>query len=211
MTNSNNNIKITVFGGTNNKNYTEKEISACQKLGKYMGSIQAHVLTGACGGFPFFVGESAILNGARVFGFTPATNIKEHIDVYGFPLQGVSDMVYAKQRTNPQTGEAVEVSQSESFMLRSIEMTPFSDVVIALGGSWGTFFELLLSFFYHKTIILIEEFEGAVKAFHNAYEYFGKRDTNPKVHLGSKIIRVKNVDAAIDELENIVQTRANNN
>jgi hypothetical protein len=46
----------------------------------------------------------------------------------------------------------------------------------------------------------VDDFEGAVKAFEDAYEFFGKRDINPAVHNGAKIIRVKNVDGAIAEM-----------
>jgi hypothetical protein len=183
--------KVTVFGGTNNKNYSEHEQSECEKLGAFLGSIGADVLTGACGGFPYFVGKAAAENGSRVYGYTPAMDLAEHVDVYKFPTDGVTDLIY---------NDVKSATMAENFMKRSIDMTPFSDVVVALGGSWGTFFELLLSFWYKKTIILVEDFEGAVKAFDDVYKFFGERDINPDVHFGPTIIRVKNIDEAIQKI-----------
>ena len=181
-------MKITVYGGTNNKSYSEQEMADCEKLGQYLASLGADILTGACGGFPYFVGRAAARAGGKVIGYTPALNAKEHTDVYKFPMDGVTDMVYAKARNQ---------TRSEDFAQRSIDMTPFSDVVIAVGGSWGTFFELMLSFMYKKTIILIENYEGAVKAFSDVYDYFASRDVNPAVHFGPKIVKVKDIGAAI--------------
>jgi predicted Rossmann-fold nucleotide-binding protein len=184
-------MKITVYGGTNNKSYSPEQIAECEKLGKFLGKIHAEVLTGACRGFPYYVGRAAVLGGAKVTGYSPAINLDEHVKRYEFPVDGCTDIVFTTQ---------VFPTMSESFMRRSFDMTPFADVVIALGGSWGTFAELILSFMYKRTIILVEEFEGAVKAFENAFEFFGARDINPAVHNGAKIIRVKTIDNAIEQV-----------
>ena len=181
--------KITVYGGTNNARYTEREMSECEKLGKFLGRNGFEILTGACGGFPYFVGKAAIAAGApKVVGFTPAMDLDQHINEYKFPIDGATDLVYTKE---------VYATRAEGFIRRSLDMAPVSSVVIAMGGSWGTFAELLFSFIYKRTIILIEEFQGAVKAFDDAWKYFGSREINPDVHNGANIIRVKNVDEAI--------------
>ena len=186
-------MKVTVYGGTNNKIYTPKQIAECEKLGKFLGENKIEVLTGACRGFPYFVGKAAAKHGGRVVGYSPASNMNEHTEKYKFPTDGVTDLVFNTEQTE---------TLSENFMKRSIDMVPFSETVIALGGSWGTYFELLLSFMYRRTIILVEQFEGAVKAFENTYEFFGKRDINPDIHFGPKIIKVKNIDEAIKEINN---------
>ena len=187
-------MKVTVYGGTNNKVYTPYQIKACEKLGEHLGKIHADVLTGACKGYPYYVGKAAIKSGSKVTGYSPAMNLDEHVKVYNFPTDGVTDLVFSK---------CLYETQSESFLRRSMDMTPFSDVVIAMGGSWGTFSELIMSFMLHRTIILVEEFDGAVTAFEDAYEFFGKRDINPAVHNGAKIIRVKTVDDAISEMSKL--------
>ena len=185
-------MKVTVYGGTNNKSYSEAEISECEKLGGWLATNGIEILTGACKGMPYYTGRAAVRAGGKVVGYTPALDKKEHTEKYGFPLDGTTDLVYNKVRY---------YTQAENFLHRSWDMTPFSDVVVALGGSWGTYSELIFSFFAKKTIVLVESFGGAVEAFINTYNFFGSRDVNPAVHLGPKIIRVRDIDGAIAEIE----------
>lgn len=185
-------MKVSVFGGTNNKNYTKREEEECKKLGVYLGTNKDEVLTGGCGGYPYFVGKAAVDNGSRVWGYSPALTEDEHVNTYGYPIDGVTDMLFKGDAT---------VTRAESLLKRMQDMVPFAPVCVALGGSWGTYYELILAFWYKKTIILVEEFGAAVEAFSNTYEFFGKRDINPDVHYGPTIIKVKNIDGAIAELE----------
>ena len=191
-------MKITVYGGTNNKSYTKKEQDCSEKLGKYLGSIKAEILTGACRGFPEFVGRSAIKHGAKkVVGYSPAKDAQDHVQNYQFPLDAVTHMEYKKQEG---------MGQADNFINRSWDMSKFSDIVVALGGSWGTFTELIFSFWYKKIIILVRGFGGATEAFYDTWKFFDSRDTNPAVHLGSKIILVDTVDDAIVEIEKLRNT-----
>ncbi|MDR0975733.1 MAG: hypothetical protein LBM01_02095 [Christensenellaceae bacterium] len=186
-------MKITVFGGTNNKKYSEEEIAKCEKLGKFLAERGDEILTGACGGFPYYVGRASASIGGKVIGYTPAHNFEEHVEKYKFPTDGVSDLVYTTEDF---------VSITESFLKRSWDMTPFSDIVIGLGGSWGTYFELMLSFYYKKTIVVVEEFAGAGEMFMSAKEYFQNRDFNPDVNNGATVISVKTLDDCIEFLKN---------
>jgi len=187
-------MKVTVYGGTNNKEYTKQEMECSHKLGKYLAGIGAEILTGACRGFPQFVGQEAIKHGGKVIGYSPALNEKDHVEKYGFPLDAVTHMEYIKKDG---------VNQADNFLTRSWEMTPYSDVVIALGGSWGTYTELLFSFWYKKTIILVKGFGGACEAFHNTWTFFDERCINPAVHHGANIILVDNVEQAIEQIEKL--------
>ena len=151
-------FKVTVYGGTNNKSYSQDEINECEKLGTWLGKNRIEILTGACKGMPYFTGRASVLAGGKVTGFTPAKTRKEHVDKYDFPLDGVSNLVFNKTRY---------YTMAENFLRRSWDMTPFSDIVVALGGSWGTYSELIFSFFAKKIIILVEGLGGAVEAFIN--------------------------------------------
>ena len=185
-------MKVTVYGGTNNATYSQMEIDECEKLGSWLGTNKIEILTGACKGMPYFTGRAAAVAGGKVTGFTPAKDKKEHVEKYDFPLDGVTNLVFNKTRY---------YTMAENFLRRSWDMTPFSDIVIALGGSWGTYSELIFSFFAKKIIILVGTFGGAVEAFQNTYDFFGARDVNPAVHLGSTIISVKDIDEAIEVIK----------
>ena len=187
--------RVTVYGGTNNKSYSEKELGESARFGKFLAEKGADVLTGACLGFPYFVGKAAAEAGGKVVGYSPALNEHDHIHKYKFPMDGVTHMEYIEK-----DGE----NQAENFLKRSWDMNYYSDVVVALGGSWGTYTELLFSFWYKKTIILVTDFGGAVEAFDNTWKFFDERDNNPAVHNGSVIIRVKNIDEAMSEIEKLI-------
>ncbi len=179
-------MKITVYGGTNNKHYSEKEIQACADLGKFLAENQFEILTGACGGYPYYVGRGAVQAGGKVIGYTPAVNLQEHLERYKFTTDGVSDLVF---------NENILPTNSENFLKRSMDMTPYSDVVVALGGSWGTFSELLFSFFAKKKMIIVDEFKGAGEIFDTVNDFFRSRDNNPDVVNGAEIIHVKDLTA----------------
>ena len=185
-------LKVTVYGGTNNKTYDANEVAGSEKLGTYLAGIGAEILTGACDGFPRFVGRAAKNAGGRVIGYSPALNEDDHINKYKFPMDGVTDMEYI-------TDDGV--NQADNFLRRSWDMNKYSDIVIALGGSWGTYTELLFSFWYKKIIILVKGYGGAVEAFNNTYNFFDQRDFNPAVHHGSEIIMVDTIEEAIAEVE----------
>ena len=179
-------MKITVYGGTNNKHYSEQEIAACADLGKFLAEHKIEILTGACGGYPYYVGRGAVQAGGKVIGYTPAKDLAEHLERYHFVTDGVSDLVF---------NENILPTNSENFLKRSMDMTPYSDVVVALGGSWGTFSELLFSFFAKKKMIIVDEFAGAGQIFDTVNDYFRNRDNNPDVQEGAEIIHVKDLAA----------------
>lgn len=179
-------MKITIYGGTNNSHYSDAEIAACEDLGRFLAEHNCEILTGACGGYPYYVGRGAVKAGGKVIGYTPALNLKEHTDRYHFATDGVSDLVY-NDHDLP--------TNSENFLKRSMDMTPYSDVVVALGGSWGTFSELLFSFFAKKKMIIVEEFVGAGQIFKTVYDYFKSKDNNPDVQNGAELIYVKDLAA----------------
>jgi predicted Rossmann-fold nucleotide-binding protein len=186
-------MNVTVYGG-GYKKLTEHEINQCKKMGKFLASIGAEVLTGGGSGIPYQVGKAAVENGARVYGRSPARNAKEHQEKYNFKFDGVTDMIYIKKSfSNP----------AEGLIQRMNDMQHFSDVVISMGGNWGTFYELILSLYYKKTIIIINEFDGAGEMFQQAHQFFGARDFNPKVHLGANLLPVRDVDEAIKVLKSL--------
>jgi predicted Rossmann-fold nucleotide-binding protein len=190
-------MKITVYGG-GYKQLTKREIAECRKLGKFLADAKIETLTGGGGrpgrGYAYEVGNAAVLGGGRVFGQSPAINEQEHTEKYNFALDGVTDMIYMDKLYD---------NRAEGLVSRMNKMQPFSDVVIALGGNWGTFYELILSLYYNKTIILVNEFGGAVEAFQWAHKFFGERDFNKVVHEGCTLVPVQDIDEAIFEIKKL--------
>lgn len=187
-------LKVIIQGGGYRK-LSDYEVNECKKLGEFLASIGAEIMTGGGTGYPYQIGRAAVQKGAKVTGRSPANNAKEHEEKYGFKFDGVTDLIYMKENITGHT---------EGLLQRMQDMQSFSDVVIAIGGAWGTMYELLLSFYFKKTIILIEEFEGATVQFKNLHTYLGTRgDVNPKIHFGPTLIPVKNIDGAIEALKKL--------
>ena len=187
-------MRVLVQGGGYRK-LSDHEINECKKLGEFLASIGAEIMTGGGTGYPYQIGRAAVQAGAKVYGRSPARNAKDHEEKYGFKFDGVTDLIYMDKEFS---------KHAEGLLYRMQDMQSFADLVIAIGGTWGTLYELLLSFYHKKTIILIEEFEGATTLFKDAHTYFGKRgDINPKIHFGPTLIPVKNVNEAIEQLKKI--------
>jgi len=182
-------MKVTVYGGTNNTEYTAVEKEDCERLGAFLAKNGIEILTGACYGFPYYVGRAAVLAGGSVIGYSPALDLKEHVDKYKFPTDGTTKLEFIEKK-----GE----TKADNFLRRSMDMTAFSDVVIAMGGSWGTYSELIFSLFYKKTIILIDKYDGATRAFWQTWNLFDRLPNNPHVHQGAKIFVVKDIDEACE-------------
>ena len=179
-----------VFNGGGYRELGEYEIGECTKLGDFLASIGVELMTGGGTGFPYHVGKAAVAGGAVVHGRSPARNEKEHAEKYGFKFDGVTDMIYMEENL---------LNHNEGFLRRMQLMQNFADTTIAVAGTWGTLYELIISFYYKKTIIIIEEFAGAALQFKKLHEYFsGSGDTNPAVHLGPKLFFCKNVDETIE-------------
>jgi len=190
-------MKVTVYGA-GHKKLNDHEIKQCKKLGKFLASIGAEILTSGSGGVPLYVGKEAMKGGAKVYGRSPARNAQDHVEKFGGTMDGVTEMLYTT-KTYP--------THAEGLLKRMHDMQPFSDLVIAMGGNWGTFYELILSLYYKKTIILVQEFDGASVAFQNVHTFFGVKDFNPRVHLGATLITVGTVDEAITAVKQYKQTQ----
>ena len=57
----------------------------CFDLGICLSEIMFLVITGACPGISYYVGDGVIKNGGKVKGYTPAKDISKHCNLYKFP------------------------------------------------------------------------------------------------------------------------------
>ena len=179
-----------VFNGGGYRKLSAHEIAESEKLGHFLASIGVELMTGGGTGFPYYVGRAAVAGGAVVHGRSPARNAEEHAERYGFKFDGVTDLIYMEENL---------LNHNEGFLRRMQLMQNFADVTIAVAGTWGTLYELIISLYYKKTIIIIEEFAGAALQFKKLHEIFGASgDTNPAVHLGPTLHFCKNVDETIE-------------
>ena len=165
----------TAFGEIENSLKTN-----CYELGKWLAENKYIVLTGACPGISYYVGDGAVKNGGEVIGYSPAKNISEHCDLYKFPNEGYSKLEFLK--------ENYEVN--EVYFRRSINAIHNADIVVSINGGRGTLSELFLASFFSKKIICAEFSEGVTKEFIKIHNYLENID----IEYGEELLIAKDLE-----------------
>jgi len=74
-------FKIGVFGSASG-DHPAGLITKARALGKVLGERECTVITGACGGLPYEVAQTAASSRADVWGVSPAVDREEHMRIY---------------------------------------------------------------------------------------------------------------------------------
>jgi|ETNmetMinimDraft_2_1059921.scaffolds.fasta_scaffold65836_1 uncharacterized protein (TIGR00725 family) len=126
-------MKIAIIGqGKNTKHEIEEK---AKELGREVARNKCVLVTGGCLGYPFAAVKGALAEKGKTIAISPAKDKKEHVDVYGFPLEQ-SEIAY--------TGLGIPG--------RNKEVVLNGDVVIAVGGSFGTLNELTTVMYEKKPL-----------------------------------------------------------
>lgn len=178
-------IKVAIVGASKILKSDVNSIEEYQSFGAWCADEGFNLLTGACGGIPYIIGKSCIENGGTVIGYSPASTIKEHTITYSHPTDGCSKIIYFSDDSP---------SFTSRFIARSIPMLEICDIVVAFSGSWGTMYELIISLFNAKTIVLCGDSGGASRIFYDNHLLMSREKTfiyNETVILASSINEVK--------------------
>jgi len=108
----------------------------CRRLGRAVAGQGCCLLTGACPGLPHQVVLAAKEAGGHVVGISPATSLKEHVDLYQSPYRDYDVLIF--------TGLGL--------MGRELINIHSSDIVIVVGGRSGTLGEFAIAFEHGKLI-----------------------------------------------------------
>jgi hypothetical protein len=111
-----------------------------KELGREIARQGAILVTGATTGFPLWAAMGAKELGGFSFGLSPAASEKEHVEVYGLPLDYLDLIIY--------TGFG--------YSGRNLLLTRTSDAVIVGCGRIGTVNEFTIAFEDHKPIGVLE-------------------------------------------------------
>jgi len=117
------------------------------------------LLTGACPGVSYEAAKAVKAVGGLVVGFSPAHNLKEHIDHYKFPSDDIDVLVY--------TGAGLKG--------RNIPFIRSCDGVVAIAGRIGTMNELTIAYDEGKVIGILKGYGGAADVFGPFADGVGKR------------------------------------
>jgi len=185
-----------IIGGSSLiQNPSPEQLTKFNKIANWFGTNKIHILTGACEGFPYYFGKACINVGCKVTGYCPAPNLKVHTEVIGYPTDGCTDFIFLKDITaDPDT----------MFLERSLPMITDADVILSLGGNWGTLFELCSATINGKSIICWSEFGGISKNFINLYTTLSKENLHP---YGETLLTAKTYQDVLLLLEKIHKTK----
>jgi len=133
-------VKICVSGAAETGHCGIDAMEKAKELGREIARQGAILVTGATTGFPFWATIGAKEEGGMSIGFSPASNEKEHVNVYKLPLEYMDLIIY--------TGFG--------YPGRDLLLTRSVDAVICGCGRIGTIHEFVVAFEDNKPIGIYE-------------------------------------------------------
>lgn len=101
--------------------------------------------TGATVGLPYYAAQGAKKAGGMSIGFSPATNIREHMRKYRLPREYFDFINYTGMR----------------YVGRDFHLIQSSDAVVTVGGRFGSLHEFVTALEAHKPCGILTDSEGA--------------------------------------------------
>jgi len=133
-------LKICVSGAADTGHCGPNAMEAAKELGRQIVKQGAVLVTGATTGFPLWSAMGAKEVGGTSVGFSPASNAREHVEVYGLPIDFFDLIIY--------TGFG--------YSGRNLLLTRSADAVIVGCGRVGTINEFSIVFEDGKMIGVLE-------------------------------------------------------
>ncbi len=129
-------LKICVSGAADTTHCGEGAMESAKELGREIVRQGAILVTGATTGFPLWAAMGAKEMGGFSIGLSPASSEKEHVEVYGLPIDYLDIIIY--------TGFG--------YSGRNLLLVRASDGVIVGCGRIGTMNEFTVAFEDHKPL-----------------------------------------------------------
>lgn len=122
--------KIAIFGSATKEN--NKIIEKAKKVGRELANGKAIVINGATSGIPYSVAYEAYINGAKIWGFSPASNLKGQKKFFPSDKIKYSKLVFIP--SNYEFKNNADVCKK----YRNVTTTATCDAGIIIAGRWGT-------------------------------------------------------------------------
>ncbi len=175
--------KIGVMGSAGRRRKLPKELlGKAREVGREIAENNCILITGACMGIPNEAEKGAIQKKGIIIGFSPASNLKEHID---------SPVSYPKP-----TSQTILIFTGFGKEGRNVLTIRSCDAVIFLAGSIGTLTEFSLAYHMGKIIGVLKGTGGIAEKILDIAKNIQKDtgavlvfDSNPK-KLVKKVINI---------------------
>jgi uncharacterized protein (TIGR00725 family) len=140
-------IRVGVMGSAGGEIPGELD-AVCRRLGRSIAEHGCCLLTGACPGMPHAVVLGCRTASGHVVGISPASNLREHVEVFGSPYREYDVLVF--------TGLGL--------MGRELVNIRSSDIVVVIGGRSGTLGEFAIAYEEGKLIGVVSGTGGIADA-----------------------------------------------
>jgi len=122
--------KIAIFGSATNE--SNKTIEKAKIIGKELARSKAIVINGATSGIPYVAAYEAYRNGAKIWGFSPASNLQGQKEIFPEDKIKYSKLIFIPK--NYQFINNIDVCRK----YRNVTSTATCDAGIIIAGRWGT-------------------------------------------------------------------------
>lgn len=181
-------MKIAVYGSAAGD--ITDHIEKAREVGRQI-ALRKHILiTGGCPGLPYEAVLGANECQGEVIGFSPAVNLQDHVERFGFPTKGFTRFVYI-----PESYRYRE-NKKASLKCRNISSVAESDAAIIISGRCGTLNEFTIAYDLGKTIGVLTETGGMTKFLRSLVEDWNKPSS-------SQIIYEPDPETLINALEEL--------
>jgi uncharacterized protein (TIGR00725 family) len=170
---------ICVSGAAEGDTVEENKLGA-ERLGAAIAKRGHITTTGATVGLPFFAAKGAHEAGGKSIGFSPASNVREHMRKYRLPRENFDFINYTGMQ----------------YVGRDFHLIQSSDAILTVGGRFGSLHEFVTALEAHKPCGILTNSEGAadiipelMKVLEPPREHLVIYDDNPE-NLVERIVKV---------------------
>lgn len=198
-------MKIAVYGSAYG-DQLESQRAKAREVGRVLARRGHDLITGGCPGLPyeavlgvFEISETEPLPSefsrkSRVYAFSPALNIEDHMNRFQFPTQGFTDWIFVPE------DYLYKGNKKACFKYRNISSTLNCDAGIIIAGRMGTANEFTLLWEFGKPIGILRGTRGVSEILPELAETANKPT-------GAVIIAERNPEILISRLEKLAEQK----
>ena len=186
-------MKIAVYGSASGE-YPDN-IEKARELGRTIARRGHVLITGACTGLPDEAKFGANEVGGEVLGFSPGVDLNDHIQKFGFPAQGFTEL-----RFIPRNFPYLE-NKVACLNLRNVYSAAECDAIAIIEGGIGTLGEFVNFYKTGKPIGVLEGTGGIADYVDQIVAKLKKQTKSPIIYYG-------NPEQLVIRLEGLVQALA---
>jgi len=132
--------------------------SRAREIGREIARLGHVVVTGACPGLPHEAVLGAREEGGRTVGFSPAVGREDHIERFGYPTEGLKEMVFVP------ANHPLRDDPAACLKCRNVASVASVDAAIFVGGATGTLNEFTIAWDLGRRIGVLRGSGGVADA-----------------------------------------------